>query len=148
MRPRTLAVSVALGIVGAAAFLAEVFIGPADLTPSQVWAAVIGQGTKVETAIVWQLRVPRALLAMAVGGGLAVVGVAMQALVRNPLAEPYVLGASGGASAGAALFYLGFVPPVVAKAVSMSVAAVIGSWLALAFVFLVARQGPRLSTAR
>ncbi|MEM6327190.1 MAG: iron ABC transporter permease [Bacteroidota bacterium] len=140
--------SVALGIVGAAAFLAEVFIGPADLTPSQVWAAVTGRGTEAETAIVWQLRVTRALLAMAVGGGLAVVGVAMQALVRNPLAEPYVLGASGGASAGAALFYLGFVPPVVAKAVSMPVAAVIGSWLALAFVFLVARQGPRLSTAR
>ena len=63
------------------------------------------------------------VLALAVGGGLAVVGVAMQALVRNPLAEPYILGASSGASAGAALFFLGFLPPVVSKTLSMPVAA-------------------------
>lgn len=141
-------VSGLLVLGGVVAFIAEVLVGPADLEPSQVWAALTGNGSPNDTTIVLRLRLPRALLAIAVGGGLAVVGVAMQALVRNPLAEPYVLGASGGASAGAALFYLGFVPPLVAKAVSMPVAAVIGSWLALVFVFVVARQGPRLSTAR
>jgi len=51
--------------------------------------------------IVWELRVPRALLALAVGAGLAVAGVGMQTLVRNPLADPFLLGISSGASVGA-----------------------------------------------
>ncbi|MFB6249928.1 MAG: iron chelate uptake ABC transporter family permease subunit, partial [Salinibacter sp.] len=51
--------------------------------------------------IVWRLRLPRAVLACIVGGGLSIIGVAMQTLVRNPLAEPYILGISSGASAGA-----------------------------------------------
>jgi iron complex transport system permease protein len=72
----------------------------------------------------------------------------MQALVRNPLAEPYILGASSGASAGAALFYLGFVPAVVSRSVSMPVAATAGAWLAVAAVFAAARRGPTLSTTR
>ena len=137
-----------LTALGAVGFAGAVFVGSADLEPARIWAALWGDGDRAATSIVRAIRIPRALLAMAVGGGLAVVGVAMQALVRNPLAEPYVLGASGGASAGAAMFYLGFVPPILAKTLSMSVAAVIGSWLALAFVFLVAKQGSRVSTAR
>ena len=137
-----------LAALGAVGFAGAVFVGPADVAPSRIWSALWGDGDGPATSIVFAIRIPRAILALAVGGGLAVVGVAMQALVRNPLAEPYVLGASGGASAGAALFYLGFVPPVLAKTVSMPIAAVIGSWLALAFVFLVAKQGSRVSTAR
>ncbi|MEM1057301.1 MAG: iron ABC transporter permease [Bacteroidota bacterium] len=137
-----------LAMAGVVAFVAAVFVGSSGMSAGRVWAVLMGGGDLAETTIVLRLRLPRALLALAVGGGLAVVGVAMQALVRNPLAEPYVLGASGGASAGAALFYLGFVPPLIAKTVSMPIAAVIGSWLALVFVFVVARDGPRLSTAR
>jgi len=76
------------------------------------------------------------------------VGVAMQALVRNPLAEPYILGASSGASAGAALFFLGFLPAAVSKTVSMPVAATAGAWLAVLAVFAAARRGPTLSTTR
>ena len=149
MTPRSpLLVGLALVALGLVAFVAAIFVGSSGLDAGRVWAALVGDGSVAETAIVRQIRMPRALLAMAVGGGLAVVGVAMQALVRNPLAEPYVLCASGGASAGAALFYLGFVPPVIAKTVSMPLAAVIGSWLALVFVFVVAKDGPRLSTAR
>ncbi|MEO8505100.1 MAG: iron ABC transporter permease [Acidobacteriota bacterium] len=51
-------------------------------------------------AILWQVRLPRVLLAAVLGGGLAVAGVVFQALLRNPLADPYVLGVSGGASLG------------------------------------------------
>ena len=54
--------------------------------------------------IIWNLRVPRVLLALLVGGGLSVSGTAVQALFRNPLAEPYLLGVSGGAAFGASLF--------------------------------------------
>ncbi|NKY52879.1 FecCD family ABC transporter permease [Nocardia vermiculata] len=60
-----------------------------------------GQPSGVDT-IVWQLRVPRTLLAAVVGAGLALAGAAMQTLVRNPLADPYLLGVSSGAGVGAA----------------------------------------------
>lgn len=102
----------------------------------------------VALRIVWDLRLPRVLLALLVGGGLSVVGVAMQALVRNPLAEPYVLGISSGASAGASLFYLGLLPPVLGQALSMPLAAFLGGLLAIGIVYAVAYTGMRLSVAR
>lgn len=139
---------IGLSLATLAVVVTSVLLGSADLGPERVWAALLGNGDRVDRTIVWQLRLPRAVLALSVGGGLAVVGVAMQALVRNPLAEPYILGASSGASAGAALFYLGFVPAVISKTTSMSVVAVGGAWLAVAVVFAVARKGPSLSTSR
>ncbi len=99
-------------------------------------------------AIIWQLRLPRLLLALLAGGGLSLVGVLMQALVRNPLAEPYVLGLSGGASVGAALFSLGFLPPLLHLHLSMPLAAFAGAVLAIGIVFLLARRGPVLSASR
>ena len=98
--------------------------------------------------IVWQLRLPRAILAIVVGGGLAIVGTSMQALVRNPLAEPYILGISSGASAGASLFFLGFLPPLVSKGLSMPLAAFAGGLLAITIVYAVAGRNSRLSVAR
>lgn len=102
----------------------------------------------VADRIVWQLRLPRAILAILVGGGLAVIGAAMQALVRNPLAEPYILGISSGASAGASLFFLGFLPPIVSKGLSMPVAAFAGGLVAISIVYAVAGRSSRLSVAR
>ncbi|PSQ95145.1 MAG: ABC transporter permease [Bacteroidetes bacterium SW_9_63_38] len=102
----------------------------------------------VTDRIVWNLRLPRALLAGLVGGGLAIIGVAMQTLVRNPLAEPYILGISSGASASASFFYLGFLPPVLSKSLTMSVAAFLGGLATITLVYLVARNGPRVSVAR
>ena len=98
--------------------------------------------------IVWLLRMPRAVLALAVGGGLGIIGAAMQSLVRNPLAEPYILGISSGATAGASLFYLGFLPPLLSKALSMPVAAFLGGLFSITVVYLVARSSTRLSVAR
>ena len=98
--------------------------------------------------IVWQLRLPRAVLACVVGGGLSIFGVAMQTLVRNPLAEPYILGISSGASAGASLFYLGFLPPLLTKTLSMPIAAFAGGLASITIVYLVARDGTRVSVPR
>ena len=98
--------------------------------------------------IVWRLRLPRALLALIVGGGLGIIGAAMQALVRNPLAEPYILGISSGATAGASLFYLGFLPPLISKAVSMPVAAFAGGLCAILIVYSVAGGRGHLSVTR
>lgn len=117
-----------------------------------LWAQLTGFSTStispVTRDIVWQLRMPRILLAALVGGGLSIIGVAMQTLVRNPLAEPYVLGVSSGASAGASLFYLGFLPPFVSRALTLPIAAFLGALAALVIVYLVARKGAVLSTAR
>ncbi len=99
-------------------------------------------------AIIWQLRLPRILMALVTGGGLSLVGVLMQALVRNPLAEPYVLGLSGGASVGAVLFSLGFLPPLLHLHLTLPLAAFAGSMLAIGVVFLLARRGPILSASR
>lgn len=98
--------------------------------------------------IVWHLRMPRIVLALIVGGGLSVAGVAIQALVRNPLAEPYILGISSGASAGASLFYLGFFPPIISQALSMPLAAFFGGTLAILIVYSVARTGTVVSVTR
>ncbi|CAM3894971.1 iron ABC transporter permease [Tsukamurella strandjordii] len=75
--------------------------------PRLIWAAlrggVLAYEDRTAYSIVWELRVPRVLLAALVGAGLSVAGVACQALVRNPLADPFILGISSGASVGASL---------------------------------------------
>jgi iron complex transport system permease protein len=64
-------------------------------------------GSPTTDAIVWEIRLPRVLLAAAVGAGLALVGAVLQATMRNPLADPYVLGISAGASFGAVIVFVG-----------------------------------------
>ncbi len=116
-----------------------------------VWHHLTGAGPApppVVATIVWELRLPRTLLALVVGGGLSIIGVAMQALVRNPLAEPYILGISSGATAGASLFFLGFFPPLLSRTLSMPVAAFLGGLFSITLVYLVARKGPLLSVTR
>jgi iron complex transport system permease protein len=80
-------------------------VGPAALSPGQVVAALLGRdaGAGAAADIVLRVRLPRALLAMAVGAALSVSGVLFQALLRNPLADPFVLGVSGGAALGGIL---------------------------------------------
>jgi iron complex transport system permease protein len=80
----------ALGAAALLALLTAVVVGPAGFS-----------GEPATVAIIRDLRIPRALLAFLVGGSLAVTGAALQALVRNPLADPYLLGLSGGAGLGA-----------------------------------------------
>lgn len=96
--------------------------------------------------IITQIRGPRVLLGAVVGAGLAVIGMTLQALVRNPLADPYLLGVSSGASVGAVsviVFGVG-----VAGAFSSSVAAFAGSLAALALVYGLSRSGGHITTTR
>jgi len=90
-----------LALIAVAAMLLSLAVGSAQLSAAQLWAVVQGQGDALARTMVIELRLPRALSAFAVGGLLAVAGALMQVLLRNPLADPYVLGLSGGASMGA-----------------------------------------------
>jgi iron complex transport system permease protein len=105
---RTAGWAIALGLALVASIVLAVTIGPAGLSPADVLASVgahlgLGEPTlsPLRDAIVWELRVPRVLTAAAVGAGLALCGAVMQAVTRNPLADPYLLGLSSGASVGA-----------------------------------------------
>lgn len=98
----SLAVLLLAAMVGATGFGAEII--PVRAVLDTLGARLTGAlptDPGIDT-IVWQLRVPRTLLAAVVGAGLALAGAAMQTLVRNPLADPYLLGVSSGAGVGAA----------------------------------------------
>ena len=87
----------------ATAFLVALASGSADISSTEILDILRGGGTDSARSLVLELRLPRALTAFAVGGLLAVAGVLMQVLLRNPLAEPYILGSSGGAAVAALL---------------------------------------------
>ena len=88
--------------VGVAALLG-LGIGPVRLTPAEVWTALAGRGDVTAVAIMRDIRAPRVVLAALVGAALAMSGAALQGTMRNPLAEPYLLGVSGGAAVGAVI---------------------------------------------
>ena len=83
--------------------VAAVSIGAVAVRPSHVVSALFGEGDATLVSIVRDLRAPRALLAALVGAGLSMSGGALQGTMRNPLAEPYLLGVSGGAAVGAVI---------------------------------------------
>ena len=92
----------------AALFAADIMTGSAGIPPEEVWKALSGGGTEDQTRlIVTGIRLPKALTALLAGAAVSVSGLLMQTLFRNPLAGPYVLGISSGASLGAALCVLG-----------------------------------------
>ncbi|MFC3983097.1 FecCD family ABC transporter permease [Streptosporangium jomthongense] len=108
--PATGALLAVLAAALVAALVLGVSVGSVTLPFGQVWQVVwahlSGHGDQADPMlgqVVWEIRTPRALLAALAGAGLAVAGVALQALVRNPLADPYVLGVSSAASLGAVL---------------------------------------------
>ncbi len=117
-----------------------VTIGPANLSVRDVYTAILGHWgignsglTRLQDGIVWELRLPRTLLAAVCGAGLAICGAIMQSLLRNPLADPFVLGISSGASTGAvSVAVLG----VGGGVLSLSTGAFIGA--VVAFVAVVA----------
>ena len=142
MRARWLLPVAVLVLLGSASV--ALAVGPADITPAQIVASAGHHVTawlhgwlgwpdvpasplsQIQEAIVWQGRAPRLVTAVGVGAGLALAGAVMQALLRNPLADPYLLGLSSGASLGAvAVIVLGV-------GLLLPVAAFAGALLALA----------------
>ncbi|MEV7085857.1 iron ABC transporter permease [Streptomyces sp. NPDC093085] len=146
---------VVLTVLLLASATAGLAIGSVHVPPGQVWGIVThtlgadwtqADWTRARETIVLDVRAPRVLLGAVTGAGLSVVGTALQALIRNPLAEPYLLGVSSGASLGAVaviVFGVGFLGPL-----SLSGAAFAGALGALILVYATARTGGRITSTR
>lgn len=119
-------------LVLAAAALA---VGTVALAPGDVWAALGGRGDATTIAIVRSLRLPRVALAALVGAALGMSGAALQGALRNPLAEPYLLGVSGGAAVGSVIALAAGVQ----AAAGISLGAFAGGAAAVALVLGIAR---------
>jgi len=150
--PLVLALLAGLVLVAATAGIAA---GSVSLPPGQVWGILLHSAhpalaapdwPPVRETIVLDVRLPRVLLCAVVGAGLSVCGMALQALVRNPLADPMLLGVSSGATVGAVLvvvFHMAWFGRF-----SLPLAAFGGALLALVLVYFLARSGGRMTTVR
>jgi iron complex transport system permease protein len=147
--PRPVWVAVALALLLVASISVSVTIGPAELSLAEVWGSIgahLGLGDNplsvLRDGIVWELRLPRILTAAAVGAGLAISGAVMQAVTRNQLADPYLLGLSSGASLGAVSVLL------LGVAVLLPVAAFVGALAALLVTLALAGALGRITPTR
>ncbi len=120
------------------ALLLACLLGSTPLGADAVLAALLGYGSPGDTLVVWQIRLPRAVAAFVVGAALGISGAALQGLLRNPLAEPGVLGVSASAALGAtcALYY----GVVALWSYALPVAAIAGALAATAIVAFAATR--------
>lgn len=146
-----------LSAIAAAAFLVHLAVGSTEagdpfalrIPPAEVLREIVSPGRPEELAnnIVWNLRLPRAIACLLVGAILGIVGSAFQALFRNPLAEPYIVGASSGAAVGgAAAVVAGF--SMAWGGAAMTLAAFGTSMASLGLVMAIARVRGRLDPQR
>jgi iron complex transport system permease protein len=136
---------VLLAVVAVALKLGAVPISVTDLVMS-LGRVAIGQSAQLPSEyslIVFDLRLPRIMLGILVGAGLSVSGAGFQAMLRNPLADPYVLGVSSGAAVGAILSLI-FAPhlPLVTP-----IAAFLGALVTVAAVYILGRRGGQLDSS-
>jgi iron complex transport system permease protein len=132
---RTLLIWLTLAVAALAAFAMALATGSTRLPPHELLQALVSAGDSVAGEIVIRLRLPRALAAFSVGGLLALAGALMQVLLRNPLADPYVLGLSGGAAVGALGAMLAGL-----GALAINLGATGGALAAILLVFALARR--------
>ncbi|TKD60697.1 iron ABC transporter permease [Flavobacterium sp. ASW18X] len=127
--------------------LISISLGSVSIPLGDTFSILLGQPTteKGWEYIIWNYRLPKTIAAVLIGGGLAVSGLLMQTLFRNPLAGPFVLGISSGASLGAALLLLGGTSLGLTQLfwlndVAIAIAASLGSFLVLLIVIVVANS--------
>ena len=128
-------------VLAAAVFAAALLTGTSGIGLQRALLALTGHGDEAARSVLLAVRLPRVLAAFGVGSLLALAGVLLQALFRNPLADPYVLGVSGGAAVGALLAMIAGLAAILVQS-----AAVAGALGAVGTVYLLARGGgtPRL----
>ena len=144
-RRRTLVLSGASLVVLAGVSGLALTLGSAPVSVGEVAAVLLGRdGGDLAATVVLSLRLPRLLLAALAGASLAVAGVAFQALTRNPLADPAVLGVAGGAALGAVVGQIVGLEGTWLAMVGLSAVAFAGALVAASAVYLIASSGGRL----
>lgn len=119
-------------------------IGSVYISPIETIKTLFGHGQKMSQTIVWDLRIPRVFIAALVGVNLAISGALLQAVMRNPLADPGVIGVSSGASVAVLLIMLVF--PTLGNWIP--VAAMVGGTIAVAIVYVLAWKNSSISPVR
>jgi cobalamin transport system permease protein len=142
---RTLVVCAGLLLLLAIVSILALSIGSVHIPVSRVVAALMGSESvsSADRTIILSLRLPRVLLAILVGSGLSIAGVVFQALLRNPLAEPYILGISSGGTVGA-IIAIGL--SLGASAITTPIASFIGSAAVMFLVYGIAHRRGQLDT--
>lgn len=137
MHSRSSAIFIIISLIAISLFLIDLSIGSTRIPLNQVWAALTGAGCPPAVAsIVINIRLTKAIVALLAGAAISVSGLQMQTLFRNPLAGPYVLGISSGASLGVALFLLG--APLFGLSPAMSSIGIAGAaWIGAAAILLI-----------
>lgn len=137
MHSRSSAIFIIISLIAISLFLIDLSIGSTRIPLNQVWAALTGTGCPPAVAsIVINIRLTKAIVALLAGAAISVSGLQMQTLFRNPLAGPYVLGISSGASLGVALFLLG--APLFGLSPAMSSIGIAGAaWIGAAAILLI-----------
>nr|WP_119169011.1 iron ABC transporter permease [Algihabitans albus] len=142
MRPQGSRAGVAALLLAGAAvllFTVSLSVGPAQLSPAATFAGLLDPADPVAGLIVWEIRLPRTLLAFLIGAVLGLSGAALQGLLRNPLAEPGLLGVSPAAAFGAvAVFYSGLAGSF---ALALPLGGIAGAGLAVLLLQLLAGRG-------
>src|SRR5713226_3285590 len=133
----------ALALLVAVAGFVSLFIGSAPVSPRAVLSVLTGGSAAqgVDEVVVLSLRLPRILAALLAGGALAVAGAGFQALTRNPLAEPSVLGVSSGAAFGVIVAQVFGLGTGLVEAVGIAACAFAGALVAGAAVYVIASRG-------
>lgn len=160
--PRNTQLMITLGFVALFIFsiLFSLGNGQADISFTDIWQILLYKTTHGALGsldnvnqsvinIIWFVRTPRVLAAIFIGCGLAISGTVMQAVVQNPLADPYILGISSGASLGATFaIMVGFGTASIFSQISLSFSAFLGALLATFFVLLLSSIGGKMTSIK
>lgn len=137
-----------LGILLMATWLVNISLGSVDIPLKDLFQIIFGSNGSKESwnYIIWNFRIPKSITAILVGSGLGISGLLMQTLFRNPLAGPFVLGISSGASLGVAILILGstflgsFLGAFSPSSYSVTIASSLGSFLVLSVVLIAIKK--------
>jgi len=122
--------------------IAGLTFGPAELSNTQVFQCLVGScSDQISQVVIWQVRVPRVLVALAAGMGLAIAGAILQNTTRNPLADPYLFGIVSGAGLGATIANISLGEKL---EIALPLAAFLGALLAITIVLIIAKVLQRM----
>jgi iron complex transport system permease protein len=128
------------------ALLLSLAIGSVFLSPGELWQAILGNGTKTASAILWKIRLPRTILIALTGAALGGSGATYQGLFRNPLADPFLIGVASGAGLGAVIAMSVQWPYSLWGLMAIPMSAFIAALLTIFIVYSLARVGRTIPT--